>query len=86
MFREWSYRVAVYDIDGARVPVSQLEQVFSALVQDARQREQQDEVCVPIGRLTADDRDTWATASPSLRAPSVCIGVSDNQLYRTASV
>lgn len=73
MFREWSYRVAVYEGDGTRIPVSHLERSLSAVVEDVRVREARDEVCVPIGRLTADDRDLWASVRDFF--PFISIGV-----------
>lgn len=60
MFREWSYRVLAYDYDGSRVPVGALEDSLYNIVSDVRGREDAREACLPVGRLTADNRDIWA--------------------------
>lgn len=60
MFREWSYRVLAYDHDGSRVPLAALEDSLYNIVSDVRGRDETREACLPVGRLTADNRDVWA--------------------------
>lgn len=71
MFREWSYRIRVSTEDGRRTPVSQLEQGLNDAVADVARRESNNEACVPLGRLTADHRDTWANVCYSNRSNSL---------------
>jgi hypothetical protein len=63
MFREWSYRVLVYNNSGTRISPVTLEKALAAVVSDVRHREAAQESCLPVGRLTADHRDTWARVS-----------------------
>lgn len=63
MFREWSYRVLVYGNSGTRIGPAALEEALSAVVSDVQRREAAQEPCLPVGRLTADHRDTWARVS-----------------------
>ena len=66
MFREWSYRVLAYNKFGARVSPATLEHSLAAVVSDVRDREAAQESCLPVGRLTADHRDTWAHVRPEI--------------------
>ena len=66
MFREWSYRVLTYNKSGVRVSPATLEHSLAAVVSDVRDREATQESCLPVGRLTADHRDTWARVRPEI--------------------
>ena len=61
MFRDWSYEVQVIDARGVRVPVDGVEARLLNIVRDVERRESAGESPLPIGRLTADNRDLWAT-------------------------
>jgi carnitine O-acetyltransferase len=67
MFREWSYRILVYNKSGTRISPATLENALAAVVSDVRGREAARESCLPVGRLTADHRDTWARVSQRRR-------------------
>ncbi|KAG8904529.1 hypothetical protein FRB99_001612 [Tulasnella sp. 403] len=58
--KDWAYAVEVYDRDGVRIGVGEVERRLWEVVRDVQQRESKGERAVPVGILTADERDTWA--------------------------
>ncbi|KAH7913563.1 acyltransferase ChoActase/COT/CPT [Hygrophoropsis aurantiaca] len=61
MVFNFCYTVEVSDAQNKRLPVELLEQRFISAVTDAQSRVLNGEKAVPIGILSADDRDQWAT-------------------------
>lgn len=71
MYREWSYRICVTDTTGRRISPDLIEKKLGAVIRDVEEREQDGKKCVPVGRLTGDNRDLWAFVSdPALRFES----------------
>ena len=65
MFKDWIYTVEVVEKDGSMVPLATMEKRLRDVVQDVTERESKGEKPVPVGILTADERDTWAKVSKS---------------------
>ncbi|KAH7930218.1 carnitine acetyltransferase [Leucogyrophana mollusca] len=61
MIFNFCYTIDVCDSHNKRLPVDIIEQRFKSAVSDAQCRVRSGETAVPIGVLTADDRDKWAT-------------------------
>lgn len=60
MVHDWCYGVEVYDSCFNRVPAVEIEQRLKAVVKDVEARIESREKAVPVGVLSADERDTWA--------------------------
>ncbi|KDQ14502.1 hypothetical protein BOTBODRAFT_109970 [Botryobasidium botryosum FD-172 SS1] len=60
MVKEWCYVVEVLGADGEAIAAAEVERRFGAVVEDVRAREARGERPVPVGRLTADERNLWA--------------------------
>lgn len=58
--KDFLYQVEVQDRNERCLPVLELEKRLWEVVEDVRAREGKGETAVPIGILTADDRDIWA--------------------------
>lgn len=46
-----------------RVSAAVIEKRLRDVIRDVRRREGRGERCVPVGRMTADERDLWASVS-----------------------
>lgn len=60
MLRDWCYAIEVLDNTDNPVSVSQIESRMWKAINDANLREQRNEKAVPVGVLTAQDRNSWA--------------------------
>lgn len=60
MFKDFVYAVEVLEKNGTPVSVATMESRLREVVQDVQAREAKGEKAVPVGILTADDRDLWA--------------------------
>lgn len=58
--KDFAYQVEVQDRNERRIPERELERRLWDVVEDVRAREAKGEKAVPIGILSADDRDIWA--------------------------
>jgi hypothetical protein len=71
MLHDWCYGVEVYDSNLNRVPVVEIERRLKAMVKDVDSRIRRWEKAVPVGLLSADDRDTWAKVNFVLTTTSL---------------
>ncbi|KAI0078804.1 acyltransferase ChoActase/COT/CPT [Panus rudis PR-1116 ss-1] len=60
IIHNWLYSVQVLDDDGNTLPPRELERRMFSVVRDVSRRLKSGGRAVPIGVLTADDRDIWA--------------------------
>lgn len=60
---DWFYLIEAIDEEMNQISVKQFEDRIAGAVMDVARRLERGEVAVPIGVLTADDRDTWAEVS-----------------------
>jgi hypothetical protein len=60
MLHDWCYAVDVYDEHQTLVNVIEIETRLRAVVKDVEARLERGERAIPIGVLSADDRDVWA--------------------------
>jgi len=60
MVHDWCYTVDVYDENLKLLDVGEIEKSIRAVVADVRARLCRGERAVPVGVLSADDRDSWA--------------------------
>ncbi|EGN98888.1 hypothetical protein SERLA73DRAFT_54801 [Serpula lacrymans var. lacrymans S7.3] len=60
MVHDFCYAVEVYDSHNRQIPVDVIEQRLREVVNDVSNRIERGDVAVPVGVLTADERDTWA--------------------------
>jgi carnitine O-acetyltransferase len=69
MIHGWCYAIPVYDPDSASKPVSvqEIEARIRSAVIDAQQRLDAGEKSVPIGVLSADERDRWTQVCSFVR-------------------
>jgi hypothetical protein len=68
MIDDWIYAVEVYHTDGSPVSPVEIERRILETAKDFDARVRSGERAVPVGILTSDDRDTWAT----VRTEHVC--------------
>ncbi|PCH42408.1 acyltransferase ChoActase/COT/CPT [Wolfiporia cocos MD-104 SS10] len=66
MLRDWFYTVEVFDSSLQPIAPAKIERRLRAVVADVTARLGQGEEAVPVGVLTADDRDRWAENSRHL--------------------
>jgi carnitine O-acetyltransferase len=59
MAHDWFYQVDVYDEHRNLLPPATIESSLHEVVLDVNKRLQEQQRPVPIGVLTADDRDVW---------------------------
>jgi Choline/Carnitine o-acyltransferase len=60
MLRDWCYAVEVLDNTETPVSASKIESCIWKAIHDANLRQRRGEKAVPIGVLTAHDRNSWA--------------------------
>ncbi|EPQ54332.1 acyltransferase ChoActase/COT/CPT [Gloeophyllum trabeum ATCC 11539] len=60
MIHDWFYAVEVANQEGDPVPVHDIEARLRSIVKDVQERLRKAEKAVPVGVLSAVDRDTWA--------------------------
>ncbi|EJD49075.1 acyltransferase ChoActase/COT/CPT [Auricularia subglabra TFB-10046 SS5] len=70
MMDDWTYAVEAYSSSGEVVPLEGIIERLHAVAQDAASRRSAGEAPVPVGILTADDRDAWAQNHERLRSLS----------------
>ncbi|KDQ57097.1 hypothetical protein JAAARDRAFT_35697 [Jaapia argillacea MUCL 33604] len=68
MVRDWFYVIDVYDENGRENTAAVIETKLLAIVADVETRLENGEKAVPVGLLTADRRDTWASNLHHLRS------------------
>ncbi|KAF8529840.1 acyltransferase ChoActase/COT/CPT [Gautieria morchelliformis] len=66
MLRDWFYTIDILDDTDTPTPVSKIESCIWAAIHDADHRQQQGEMAIPVGVLTAHDRNSWAKARQCL--------------------
>ncbi|KIJ52558.1 hypothetical protein M422DRAFT_156186 [Sphaerobolus stellatus SS14] len=66
MLRDYIYALEVVDADEAPLPVAKLEEVIWAAIKDVENIRKEGEKAIPVGVLTAGDRDIWAKARSHL--------------------
>ena len=59
MVNDWTYAVEVYDENQTLLSVDTIEHRLRSVVHDVAARMEAGEEPVPIGLLSADDRDRW---------------------------
>jgi len=59
MVNDWTYAVEAYDENRSLLSADIIEQHLRSVVQDATRRLQSDEKAIPVGILSADQRDRW---------------------------
>jgi Choline/Carnitine o-acyltransferase len=60
MLRDWFYTIDVLDDTDTPAPASKIESCIWAAIHDADLRQQEGEIAIPVGVLTAHDRNSWA--------------------------
>ena len=63
MIDDWMYAVEVYAADMSPLQPAELERRLLEAVKDVDTRSRAGERPVPVGILSSDNRDTWATVS-----------------------
>ena len=63
MLRDWCYTIDVLDDTDTPVPVIKVESYIWKAIHDANLRQERGENAIPIGLLTAHDRNSWAKVS-----------------------
>ena len=63
MFRDWCYAIDVLDDTDTPAPAIKIESYIWEAIHDANLRHQRGESAVPVGVLTAHDRNSWAKVS-----------------------
>jgi hypothetical protein len=59
MVNDWTYAVEVYDENQTLLSVDTIEQRLRNVVRDVVARIEAGEEPIPVGILSADDRDRW---------------------------
>ncbi|KAK0193843.1 acyltransferase ChoActase/COT/CPT [Armillaria mellea] len=75
----WFYRVTVMESPSVSTDVAHLARYLEAVVSDAEQRLLDGEEPIPIGVLSADDRDTWSNNLQHL------LSLLDDKIYKDPS-
>ena len=65
MLHDWLYAVEAFNHSGKILDFLELERRLRAIAVDAMRRLANGEAAPPVGMLSADDRDQWATVSVS---------------------
>jgi hypothetical protein len=60
MVNDWTYAIEVYDENQILLPVDIIEQRLRNVVRDVVVRIEAGEKPIPVGILSADERDRWA--------------------------
>ncbi|THH13050.1 hypothetical protein EW146_g7127 [Bondarzewia mesenterica] len=60
MVHDWFYAIDVYNTDRTLVTANQIEKRLRKVVEDVDRRTQHGQRAVPVGLLSADDRDRWS--------------------------
>lgn len=60
MLRDWCYAVDVLDDTDTSASASKIETCIWKVIHDVNLRQQRGEKAVPVGVLTAHDRNSWA--------------------------
>lgn len=85
--KDFVYQVEVQDRDERCLPVGELEKRLWEVVEDVRARDAKGEKAVPIGILSADDRDIWAEVSAiSDYSAKMAIVCSKASCFRTGNI
>jgi Choline/Carnitine o-acyltransferase len=70
MLHDWFYAVDVYDAQFKLLPVVEIERRLRSIVEHVKRRQEAGEIeAVPVGLLTADNRDLWAKVVVALCPP-----------------